>query len=239
MPYILSPKLTTHMTGMWLEGTPFEKEPIYSIQPGKMPPVNYDRHIIKSHSLTHAEAALHVIDHGKSIDQYFENPGYFYGPCTVVRLQGNGYKLRDSKSGVFHWEVSEWELKENLQRVQIHSQRSCQKLLLTSDFYPLNSDGFHDPNYVLTLSEEAAQYLISLNDFNLYGTSWKSSDYKPGALERPIHKILFKKAVLFELLDLKNVPEGEYFFVGFPLRIDGASESPVCPVLFSKNELVF
>lgn len=48
---------------------------------------------------------------------------------------------------------------------------------------------------------------------------------------------LFKQAIIFELLEVKNVPEGEYFFVGFPLLLENASESPVTPVLFSKDEL--
>jgi arylformamidase len=69
--------------------------------------------------------------------------------------------------------------------------------------------------------------------------TWKSSDYKPGSAERPIHKTLFKKAVILECLNLSEVPEGMYFLNAFPLRIEGASESPACPVLFTKNELAF
>ena len=34
------------------------------------------------------------------------------------------------------------------------------KLLLTTDHYLKNKDGFHDPNYVLTLTQEAADWLI-------------------------------------------------------------------------------
>jgi hypothetical protein len=44
-----------------------------------------------------------------------------------------------------------------------------------------------------TLSQEAADYLISLDGFHLYGISWKSSDFNPGRPERPIHNTLFKK----------------------------------------------
>jgi kynurenine formamidase len=46
-------------------------------------------------------------------------------------------------------------------------------------------------------------------------------------------------AVIFECLDLSVVPKGKYLFMGFPLPLAGASESPVCPVLFKKGELNF
>lgn len=228
------------MPGMWMEGTPYEKEELYSIQPGKLPPVNYDKHILKAHSLTHAEAQLHVVKDGYSIDHYFQTPQFYFGKTIVVRLEGNKYKEIPGGNGLHHWEVSLDEIKTNVERVlKKIGSGSCQKLLLTTEFYPKNSEGFHDPNYVLTLSPQAAEYLVNLEGFNMYGTSWKSSDFKPGSPERPIHKILLEKAAIFELLDLKEVPEGEYFFVGFPLRIQGASESPACPVLFTKNEINF
>lgn len=235
MSYILSPELKLNMPEMWSEGSPYTKHSIYDIQSGKMPPVNYDSHTIKSHSVTHAESELHVKADGKSLDKYFADPKYFYGPCLVVRLQGNNYS--SSGNGIFQWEVTEKELRDGIERVQGLDKKDFEKILLTTDFYPVNNEGFHDPKYVLTLSQGAANYLIKQPNFNLYGTSWKSSDYAPGSLDRPIHKTLFSKAIIFELLDLKCVPEGEYFFVGMPVRIFGASESPVCPVLFEKNEI--
>lgn len=38
---------------------------------------------------------------------------------------------------------------------------------------------------------------------------------------------------------LNQVPEGIYFLTSFPLKIKRASESPACPVLFTKEELKF
>ncbi len=193
-----------------------------------MPPVNYDKHIINSHSLSHAEAPRHVIDNGKTIDNFFSSD-YFFGSCTVVRLKGNNYK--DLGNGVFHWVVTLSEIKEALKN------KIPKKLLLTTGVYLKNSDGYHDPKYMLTLSHEPAEWLISSSDFNLYGTSWKSSDYLPDSLERPIHKTLFKQAVILECLDLEKVPGGDYFIVAYPLRIENFSESPVTPVLFTHEEL--
>jgi arylformamidase len=80
--------------------------------------------------------------------------------------------------------------------------------------------------------------LISKEGFKLFGTSWKSSDYAPGSLDRPIHKTLFKKAIILENLKLDHVPEGIYFMNAFPLPLKGSSEAPVVPVLYRKEELL-
>ena len=228
MPYVLSPLITENSEAMWFEGAAYSKDAIFSIIPGKMPPVNYDQHILNSHSLTHVEAPKHVSNEGKTVDQFF-NSNHFFGGCIVVKLEGDNYKKVGDD--VYHWEVSLDELKLALKN------KIPKKLLLTTEVYHRNKDGYHDPNYVLTLSQEAADWLISSKDFNLFGTSWKSSDYSPGSAERPIHKILFKQAVIVECLDLKNVPAGEYFIVSYPLRIKDSSESPVTPVLFTFDEL--
>ncbi|MES2802707.1 MAG: cyclase family protein [Bdellovibrionota bacterium] len=235
MPYVLSPKIVLNSEMMWMEGPIYETENLYKIQDGKLPPVNYDLHKIKPHSLTHAEGSLHVLANGKSVDQYESK--YFYGSCLVIKIEGNNYQSINPDKGIYHWEVTKEELIKNIQRVTGSSTLRQDKLILSTQHYPLNKQGFHDPNYVLTLSQAAAEYLISHPNFNMYGTSWKSSDFMPGSPKRPIHKTLFQQAIIFELLDVKNVPEGEYFFVGFPLLLENSSESPVTPVLFSKSEL--
>ena len=227
MPYILSPLIKENMSGMWMEGAPYSRSNLHSID-GSAPPVNYDTHHIKSHSLTHIESPRHTQKNGKAVDEYFHGDN-FYGPCTVLRLKGDNYKKINDE--ISHWEINLDELRFALK------DSKPKKILITVDNYIKNLDGFHDPNYVLTLSKEAAEYLISIEGFNLYGTSWKSSDFNPGALNRPIHNTLFRTAIILENLDLEFVPEGEYFLNAFPLRIEGASESPVTPVLFKYDEI--
>jgi arylformamidase len=236
MPYVLSPMIGPNSQGMWFEGTAYEKRSIYSIASGKAPPVNYDEHILRPHSLTHIETPAHTIDSGKRLDSYYkESLDYFYGRALVLRLSGNNYSSLGN--GIFQWIILVKEIEERIEALGL--KELPHKILITSEFYPLNTDGYHDPNYVLTLSQEAADYLISIPGFNLYGTSWKSSDYNPGRPERPIHNTIFKKALILENLDLKNVPEGIYFLSAFPLPLRDASESPVVPVLFSKEELFY
>src|SRR5262249_36025982 len=138
--------------------------------------------------------------------------------------------------GLKLWRVSKDELQSAIKNLTEKSNPPA-KLLLSADGVPLTEHGYHDPNYVLVLDREAASWLVTNKNFNLYGTSWKSSDYEPGSRDRPIHKILLGQAILLEYAVLNQVPQGRYFLSAFPLRIEGGSESPVCPVLFEFDEL--
>lgn len=231
MPYILSPAIKPGSSAMWMEGEAYQKKAIYSIASGKLPPVNYDEHTLRPHSLTHFETPAHTNLNGKTLDEFYKDPTYFYGRTLVIKLQGSHYESKGN--GIFHWIISREEIEAKISRYKDLPK----KILISTDQYPVNIDGYHDPNYVLTLSQEAANYLVSIDGFQIYGTSWKSSDYNPGNSERPIHNTLFQKAGILENLDLKKVPEGIYFMTSFPLPLGEASESPVVPVLFSEEEL--
>ena len=135
------------------------------------------------------------------------------------------------------WEVSLTELKKGILEAS-GGEIIPDRIIVTVNDLPETATGLHCPDHVLILSQEAADYLTSNDNFCLYGTSWKSSDFRPGTKERPIHNTIFRKAVIMECLDLKNVPAGTYFMNAFPIPLQGASESPVCPVLFTKEEIL-
>lgn len=232
MPYVLSPFITKDSPGMWAEGPAYEKRNIYSIESGKLPPVHYDEHVLRSHSLTHLETPAHTQKDGKRLEEYYQNPKHFFGKTLVIKLTGHNYVPKEGR--IHHWVIKKEEIEERLEALKIST--FPEKILISSNIYPVNDQGYHHPDYVLTLSQEAADYLVSHPQFNLYGTSWKSSDFNPGKAERPIHNTLFKQALILENLSLRNVPEGYYFMSAFPLPIKDASESPVVPVLFEKNE---
>ena len=227
MPYNLSHLISEDMQGLWFEGTPYKKENIYNIKDGALPPVNYDIHSLKPHSLTHIETPKHTQEDGASIEEY--DSEYFYGKCQVIKLKGDRFKKINED--IFHWEITKEELKEHIK------DYSVQKFLITSEKVPLNNYGFHDPNYVLTLSLEAAKWLVSETKINLYSTSWKSTDFSKGSPERPIHNKIFEKAIIMECLKLDHVPAGYYFLSAFPIFIKDASESPVTPILFTSEEI--
>src|SRR5690606_17009643 len=130
----------------------------------------------------------HTVRNGKRLEFFYQDLNFFFGQTLVIKLQGNRYEAKGND--IFHWIISKDELQEKLNQLKSIPK----KILISTEFYPLNNNGYHDPNYVLTLSQEAADLLISLDGFHLYGTSWKSSDFNPGQPERPIHNTLFKKA---------------------------------------------
>jgi len=238
MPYVIAPAISKHMQGLWAEGSPYTSEVIYDIcSPDlKSPPVNYSSHTIKPHSVCHFDAPKHIIDSGKTIDQLFtEQQDIFYGKAVVVRLKGNNFLPHARAPSVLHWEVSKQELQEGIGALGKVDFSSIQKILLT--FHGAQDDFYSKQNTAFTISTKAAAWLTSLPKFNLFGTIWKSTDFQPGERDRPIHRAIFEKGGILECLNLSHVPQGEYFLSAFPLPIESASESPVCPVLYSRDEL--
>jgi arylformamidase len=224
MPFVLSGLVHTRLQGLFGEGAPYSAELIYDFNDG--PPVKYSSHTLKPHSIPHIDAPSHILKDGKTVDELFKKPEFFYGRVSVLRLGGNNWKqLKDNQ---FFWEIT---------REDLEISTPPERLFIYPSSAPLTEEGYQHPNYISVLSKEAAKWLVSEGNFKAFGTSWKSVDYQPESRERPIHNILLKHAILFEQLKLHHVPQGEYFLCGFPLYLEGASESPLTPVLFSKEEL--
>lgn len=237
MPYVLSPLIHSDLPPLWQEGAPYQTETIYAAGP-KEPPIWYEAHTLRPHSLPHFDAPAHTQSGGSTIDAYFEGAALhkLYGPALVVKLQAPDWQPVPGTPGAFHFEVDAETLKAAVQRASGRSEPPA-KLLLSLRDLPVDERGQHAPGHALTLSREAAAWLLTNAQFNAYGTSYKSTDFQPGRRERPIHDLLFTQAAILECLDLGAVPEGLYFLTAFPLRLAGASESPVCPVLFERDEL--
>jgi arylformamidase len=236
-PYILSPVIEEDSEGLWGEGSPYKRNSIYKIQNEKLPSVNYDEHILKPHSLPHVEGSMHTQEDGYTVDYYFNKmPQCFYGDCVLLNFSNPNFVSVNQENTIFHWEITKKELVDKIITV-VGENCKFNKIAITIDdlILPKNSKNLHDPNYVVTLSVEAADFLISMDGFNAFLTSWKSSDFMPGKKERPVHDILFKKAVIFECLTFIGVPEGRYFLRAFPLPLKNASESPCCPVFFESG----
>ncbi|MPZ51771.1 MAG: hypothetical protein GEU79_03395 [Acidimicrobiia bacterium] len=230
MPYILSPPVPVGRSGVWGEGDAYLRSKIYEIKPGALPPVHYDEHLLRPHSITHAEAPGHVLKDGVNLDHYFARPQYFFGWTLVIRLPAGGYV--------------EDEVAHRINRVRaddlaphLEGHNDISKVLITAEDSPLDEDGFHASHHVLVLEESAAHLLIERPSFDLFGTSYRSCDYQPEGIDRPIHKILFERAVVLEYLALADVPADRYFLSAFPVRLDGSTESPLAPVLYTREEL--
>ena len=226
MPFILSRKIDAQTPPLWKEGAPYERTSIYDgCAPdarSDVPPVHYDAHTLRPHSLAHADAPAHIIHGGRTIDTFFETkgPSPFWGPAVVVRFPQSifeGQVLR----------VTQAQLAAAVAAVT-GERRPPNRILITADA---------PQNWAMVLAQDAADWLTTNLDFVMYGTSWKSTDFMPVSRERPIHRTILRQAVIFECLELTQVPAGQYFWVGPPLPLVGASESPACPLLFRPDEL--
>lgn len=77
---------------------------------------------------------------------------------------------------------------------------------------------------------DAAEYLVEV------GVKTLGFDYlsvKKFEADDEVHKVLIENLTLFEGLNLAEIPEGEYIFVGFPLKID--SDAAPARVILIKN----
>jgi len=239
MPKILASLIRVGQPGMWREGVAYEKNSIYKITKNSdLPPVNYDEHILRPHSICHVDAPSHIVAGGKTVDDYFKDEFLkksLFGKVTVLRFD-NLVPVLNKATGHEVFYIGKEQLTEKL-----HGDLNLpNKIIISLGDRFLDQEGNNPENLVLVLTESAVSYLKINTQFNMFGSSWKSTDFQPGSSERPIHKALFEKDVLIiECLNLKGVKEGNYFLSAFPLPLVGASESPVCPVLFEEHELHF
>lgn len=233
MPYILSPIIKTDTPALWNEGVVYERASIYQIRDGALPPVNYDRHSFKPHSITHLETPAHTIKDGHRLEYYLNHHReLFYGACSVLKLAGD--KFIPQKEGIKKWEVQPNEIMNAIAELpRVHN-----KIFIAPEVYPQNAFGYHHPDYIFVLSEASARLLVEEYNIRLFGTSWKSTDYQPGKRPRPIHEIIFSNGLILENLDLLNVPAGNYFLNAFPIMTQDTSETLVTPVLYTKDEIL-
>jgi kynurenine formamidase len=199
MPYLIAPIIRKDLPELWAEGSPYSTEKIYDLCSGKenSPPVNYDAHTLRPHSICHFDAPNHIIENGNNITETLaKNQRTFYGPVSVLRLNEKKFVPHPSVQKVLHWEVSLMDLQTALRN---EDPSKIEKVFLT--FEEAASDFYADRNFSFVLSLEAAQWLTSLPNFNLFGTVWRSADFQPGSRERPIHRELFKRGGGFALLD--------------------------------------
>ena len=115
MPYFISPPVMRGQPGLWMEGEAYQVESIIDIhadEPGK-PPVNYEKHILKPHSICHIESSLHVLKDGSPVDAYFSESKSqsLWGKALVLKLKGNNFKPTSRAPNCWHWQVTKEELR--------------------------------------------------------------------------------------------------------------------------------
>jgi arylformamidase len=169
--------------------------------------VNESTISIGSHTGTHVDSNLHIRDQGNSV---IELPLHsFYGKCKVLDLT----------------DVLDAIHKEDLDRFQI---MLGDIILLKTRNSTIGYEQFNE-NFV-HVKIDAAQYLVE-SGVKTLGFDYLSVKKFGGDPE--VHELLINNLTLFEGLNLADVPEGEYLFIGLPLSIecDGA---PARAVLVEK-----
>ncbi|MBD3312761.1 cyclase family protein [archaeon] len=161
------------------------------------------------HTGTHVDSPLHVNNKGVSVDELPLN--YFYGKCLVIDLTnvkfGEGLRSDDFKRA----SIKQGDI------ILLKTRNSG------TGFKAFKKDFVY-------LTEDGAQYLVD-RGVKTVGIDYLSiQKYHTGYCAS--HCVLLDNGlVIFEGLDLSQVKEGRYTFIGLPLRIIGAEGAPARAVL--------
>ena len=169
-----------------------------------------------THTGTHVDAPYHILQHGKTLDEF--PPEQFYGPAMVAdctRVNNGSISLADLMPYA--------------------------NILNTLDFVLLNtgwSDKWKSAAYLNdfpTLSIECAQWLSTFSLKGI-GVDVISVD-KIDSSMLPVHQILLKQNYLIveNLTNLSEMGRGIFTFSCLPLKIEKADASPVRAVGIINN----
>lgn len=168
---------------------------------------NLSRICIGAHTATHADAPLHFIEKGTTIDAIPLEK--FLGPARVVDMTGRKTIRREDL---------EEELLEGVERV-----------LFATD----NSQLWSDPKFhkdFCYIEQDAAEFLVK-SGIALVGVDYLSVE-RPGSKGHPTHKTFLEAGVIIlEGCNLAGVPEGDYELVCLPLKVVGMEAAPVRAIL--------
>ncbi|WP_243386411.1 cyclase family protein [Bacillus kexueae] len=191
----------------------FEGMPVYKNKPEKQPKIQTvtNAHVTESridmdlHTGTHVDSPLHMINDGETMET-----------IAIEDLVGR-IKLFD----LTH--VEDRITKKDVETLSIEK----------GDFILFKTKNSLEDAFnfeFIFVSEDAAHYLaeIGVKGIGIDGLGIERS--QPG---HPTHRTLFSnKVIIMEGLRLKEVPEGEYFMVAAPLKIQGTDAAPARVLLF-------
>ncbi|WP_240838967.1 cyclase family protein [Acidaminobacter sp. JC074] len=179
-----------------------EKKPKFTVVSDK--PVYETDLSINLHTGTHIDFPKHMIPDGKTSKDY--GIDHFVGKAYVVDVTFLNRRI----------------LKKDITSINLSTYDFI--IFKTKNSF---SEAFN-PEFVY-LSEEAADYL-SKSDIKGVGIDGLGIEREQAG--HPTHKLLLSKDILiYEGLDLSQVEEGVYEFVGLPLKIDDVEASLVRAIL--------
>lgn len=178
------------------QGNPEPSIKRYSSIPQKK--VNESLITLGSHTGTHVDSKLHI-QNGVDGTEALPLDG-FYGKCKVL-------DLTHVENEIHQEDLKGYQIKKG--DIVLLKTRNSKR-----GYRQFRSDFVH-------VKLDAAEYLVNV------GVKTLGFDYlsvKKFGGDDEVHEILINNLALFEGLNLSEVPEGEYTFIGLPLRVscDGA-----------------
>ncbi|TXT55494.1 MAG: Metal-dependent hydrolase [Promethearchaeota archaeon] len=159
------------------------------------------------HSGTHVDSPYHIKKDGKKANQLKLES--FYGDCKVLDL--THVNLEIHKDDLLEFDLREGNI------ILFKTQNSLR------GYKEFRKDFVH-------VKYDAADYLVEVGIKTL-GVDYLSVKKFGGDDE--VHELIITNMTLFEGLNLKEVSEGEYTFIGLPLKLE-ADGSPARVVLLEK-----
>ncbi len=170
-------------------------------------PVNESKVSFGVHSGTHVDSPYHIKKGGKKA--HLINLESFYGECRVFDLTHINLEIHKE-------DITEF----NIEKDQIILFKTKNSLIGYQKF----RENFVHVKY------DAAQYLVK-KGIKTLGVDYLSVKKFGG--DNEVHELIINNITLFEGLNLKNVPEGNYVFIGLPLKLE-ADGSPARAILLKK-----
>ncbi len=204
-------------------------EPKIPLFPGAPPPqsiswenikengYNLELLFMSSHTGTHIDAPYHFSEDGLTVEKIPLNR--LIQNAILIKI----FKKRNQSITISDIKDFERKYEPIPQNSTIVFYTNWQKNSKKSYFFTENPG----------LNENAAKYLVSKN-INLVGIDSPSIDLGKNS-KFPVHKIFSKKNILIvENLDnLEKIPSQKFLFSIFPLKLKGASGSPIRAVAYS------
>jgi arylformamidase len=161
-----------------------------------------------SHTGSHVDTMKHIANEGRGSAELDFNS--FYGKCKV-------FDLTDVKSEIHRKDLQKYSIEKG------------DIILLKTNNSQLGYNEFRKDYVHVKL--DAAKYLIK-REVKTLGFDYLS--VKKFSADDDVHKVLIENLTLYEGLNLFGIQEGEYVFIGFPIKID-SDAAPARVVLLDSN----
>lgn len=167
--------------------------------------------ILDAHSGTHIDFPLHTIKNGKSSNDYTINS--FMGKCQVLDLSFCSEFIDDT-------DLSKFNIKEG-------------EIILLKTQSKISNEFDFDFIY---LSESGANYLVSKK---IKAVGIDQLGIERNQENHITHNILLSKDILiYEGLNLSEISQDYYEFIGFPISIENVEASLVRAVLIQNKKVI-